>query len=172
MILSWDAGDERLMCHLVVASGTVFEKSVNAPNKTILTFPAKEDFSVDFISGSTEIIHVDVKGLHTALSNLTQAETSSAEVHLTMRLDARGFLQAANAVLHVPADATKESMTDKLKGLFGGSKDADAEEGKDGEEADAEEVKTKDKKIALKFTESVLGSKALTGEAKRQSKAR
>jgi hypoxia up-regulated 1 len=85
-----------------------------------------------------------------------------------MRLDARGHLATANAVLVSNVTEAKEGgVAGALKGLFGGKKDK-----ADAEEYGAEEVEIKGEKVALRFREKHLGIKPLTGEEKRTTMAR
>ena len=85
-----------------------------------------------------------------------------------MRLDPRGHLSTANAVLVSNLYEAKEGgVTGALKGFFGGKKDkADAE----GLETD--EVELKGEKVALRFREKHLGTMPMTGEEKRTTMAR
>lgn len=54
------------------------------------------------------------------MTNFTETEMAASQIKLTMRIDSRGFVQTANAVLHIPLEPKeKESVKDKLKGLFG-----------------------------------------------------
>jgi hypothetical protein len=125
-----------------------------------------------------QLVRVEVKDISKAFVNMTDVEIAASHLKLTMRLDSRGFVQAANAVVHIPTTPKeKESVADKLKGLFSGSNkdEADkAEEALKSLEAELEELERndKEKKVALKFSEVPLGIKPLTAEAKKQARAR
>ena len=94
-----------------------------------------------------------------ALANFT---SPSPVANLTMRLDPRGHLSVANAVLVSNVTAAKEGgVAGALKGLFGSKKES---------EEDEEDIKGE--KIALRFREKPLGIKPLTGEEKRTTMAR
>jgi hypothetical protein len=109
---------------------------------------------------------------------MTEVEIAASQLKLTMRLDSRGFVQAANAVVHIPTTPKeKESVADKLKGLFSGSSKDEADKAEEAIktlEAELEELEKsdKEKKVALKFSETPLGIKPLSAESKKQAKAR
>lgn len=125
-----------------------------------------------------ELVQVDIRDIEKAFVNMTETEIAASRIKLTMRVDARGFVQAASAVAHMPtAPKEKESVKDKLKGLFGGSNKDEADKADEvlkNLEAELEELENadKEKKVALKFTETALGVKPLSAEIKRQAKAR
>lgn len=103
-------------------------------------------------------------------------------INLTFRLDHRGHIAAANAVI-VSNSTTPESaggVAGALKGLFGKKEkkeEVDVAITEEGEEEDGE-VKTESKKeakkekVAVKFREKALGLKAMSGEEKRVTMAR
>ena len=109
---------------------------------------------------------------------MTDVEIAGSQLKLTMRLDSRGFVQAANAVVHIPiTPKEKESVADKLKNLFSGSSKDEADKAEEAIktlEAELEELEKSDteKKVALKFSETPLGIKPLSAESKKQAKAR
>jgi hypoxia up-regulated 1 len=127
-----------------------------------------------------ELVRVDVRDIGHAFVNLSDAEIASSQLKLTMRVDARGFVQAANAVVHIPTiPKEKESVMGKLKGLFGDSSNKEeaekAEEALKNLEAELEELEKStenEKKVALKFTETPLGIRPLSAETKKQARAR
>lgn len=85
-----------------------------------------------------------------------------------MRLDPRGHLSAANAVLVSNITETKEGgVAGALKGLFGGKKDKE-----EVEVDDAGELEVKGEKVVLRFRERHIGVKPMTGEEKRTTMAR
>jgi hypothetical protein len=95
-----------------------------------------------------------------------------------MKIDHRGLLHAVNVV--AGGEQKTESLTGKLMGLFGGSKDKDDEPTEESDvteaekqaEAEAEAAKPKEKKVAVRFSEHALGKKPLSSEAKKASKRR
>ena len=126
----------------------------------------------------SQLVRVDVRDISKAFVNMTDVEIAASQLKVTMRLDSRGFVQAANAVVHIPTTPKeKESVADKLKGLFSGSSKDEADKAEDvikTLEAELEELEKsdKEKKVALKFSETQLGIKPLSAESKKQAKAR
>lgn len=112
---------------------------------------------------------------------MSNFSTPEPVINLTFRLDHRGHIAAANAVVVSNATASAEStggMAGALKGLFGKKEkkedgEATVEEGTE-EDVDAKDVKkeVKKEKVAVKFREKALGLKAMTGEEKRVTMAR
>ena len=88
-------------------------------------------------------------------------------INLTMRLDPRGHLSTANAVVVSDnIDSKDGGVAGAIKGLFGGKKE------KVEDEAEGTEAETKGEKVALRFREKHLGVKPMTGEEKRTTMAR
>ena len=103
--------------------------------------------------------------LDTAVSNFS---SPSPIVNLTMQLDRRGHLSAANAILISNVTEAKEGgMAGALKGLFGGKKDK-----AEGTAEDTEEAETKGDKVVLRFKETQIGLQPMTREEKRMTLAR
>lgn len=119
------------------------------------------------------ILSVELLNLASALTNFTAPEPV---VNLTLRLDARGHLAVANAVLVSNAteeEATSGGVAGALKGLFG-KKDKEEVEDSNSTEA-VNEKKEKGKKlekVSLRFKEHHLGVKHATGEEKRKIMSR
>lgn len=94
-----------------------------------------------------------------------------------MRLDSRGHLATANAVIvsNATEDEASAGVAGKWKGLFG-KKDKETEE--ESEEVTEKDIKEKEKKkpkpekLALRFKEHHLGVKSTSGEDKRKIMAR
>lgn len=118
---------------------------------------------------------VEILNLASALTNFTAPEPV---VNLTMRLDARGHLAVANAVLVSNApeeEASSGGVAGALKGLFG-KKDkeeiVDAELTEDAADEKKDKSKKKPEKVSLRFKEHHLGVKHATGEEKRKIMSR
>jgi hypoxia up-regulated 1 len=113
---------------------------------------------------------VHILDVATAMTNFS---APSPVINLTMRLDPRGHLSAANAVLvSNVTDPAFGGVAGALKGLFGKK---DKEDGKDEGEAEAEsgpETNVKSQKVAVRFREKHLGVNHMTGEEKRTTLAR
>ena len=113
-----------------------------------------------------------------SLNNFTSPEPV---INLTFRLDHRGHVAAANAVIISNATTPEEGsggVAGALKGLFG-KKEKKAEDEATVEEESEDDVKVdtikkevKKEKVAVKFREKALGLKAMTGEEKRVTMAR
>jgi hypoxia up-regulated 1 len=120
---------------------------------------------------SQPVLSVEIMDVEAALANFT---SPSPIVNLTMRLDSRGHLAAANAVL--VSNVTESStggVAGAIKGLFG-KKDKEKTEDSavEGENDETSALPVKGEKIALKFRERHLGIKAMNGEEKRTAMAR
>jgi len=131
----------------------------------------RADPRVTTLTSRNDILSVELLNVDSALANFSSPEPI---VNLTMRLDARGHLATANAVL--VSNATEEAsggVAGAFKGLFG-KKDKEDKESE--EDAESKDVKTKEKKkvekVALRFREHHLGVKPASGEEKRKIMAR
>lgn len=99
-------------------------------------------------------------------------------INLTMRLDSRGHLATANAVVvsNATEDESSGGVAGKWKGLFGKKdKETDETETKEATEKDVKEKekkKPKAEKLALRFKEHHLGVKSTSGEERRKIMAR
>jgi len=118
---------------------------------------------------SKPVLSVEILDIETALANYT---SPLPIVNLTMRLDSRGHLAAANAVLvSNVTDTTPGGVAGAIKGFFG-KKDKAEEASGEVEGDETPEVPVKGEKVALKFRERHLGVKPMTGEEKRTTMAR
>lgn len=120
-------------------------------------------------------LSVQIIDVATSMSNFT---APSPAINVTVRLDPRGHLSIANAVLvSNTTDSASSGVAGALKGLFGKKDKEDAKEvaGADAE-ADSEETpseaSSKVQKVAVRFRERQLGVKHMTGEEKRTTLAR
>ncbi|WVW83006.1 hypothetical protein I302_105022 [Kwoniella bestiolae CBS 10118] len=128
-------------------------------------------------SQSKPILSVSINDIQKSLKNFTSPQPV---IQVTLRLDPRGYLSVANAVITSNTPEVEDGgVAGKLKGLFGGKKDDSAEEnateeGEEGGSGGKEDAKAKSKKqkIALRFKEKHLGVRAMTGEEKRTTQAR
>lgn len=201
---------ERSVYDISLGDEVIFEKGTKLGERKIITLPIpsdneRDEIVLDFaqsthvINGqstsitennqavSKPILSVTINDIAKSLKNYT---SPSPVVQVTLRLDPRGYLSVANAVLSSNAtdsssDGKDGGVAGKLKGLFGSKKDK-SESGEDviGEEDDDVENKledvinalkkkdTKKSKIALKFKEKHTGIRPMTGEEKRTTQAR
>lgn len=123
------------------------------------------------------VLSVQMMEVASALSNFS---SPSPVLNMTMRLDARGHLAVANAIIVSNASQTLESgaetesgggVAGALKGLFGGKKE-EGDDAKASEEVETPKNETKPEKVVVKFKERALGVRAMTGEEKRTTMAR
>ncbi|AFR93399.1 hypoxia up-regulated 1 [Cryptococcus neoformans C23] len=161
--------------------GAIFPEGTVLGERKAITLPAKGDVTLEFTerishpdsahASSREpqsILSVEVHDVEKALADFTAPEPV---INITMRLDPKGHVSAANAVLVSNVTDSKDGgVAGALKNLFGSKE----EEAKEGEEDDKEQKDTKGKspKVALKFREKHLGLKPLSGEEKRTTNAR
>lgn len=107
---------------------------------------------------------MQVVDLNKALANFS---APFPVINLTMRLDPRGHLSTANAVLVSNITDAKSGMADTIKGLFGGKKEKEIEATEDVGEAEG-----KGEKVAVRFREKHVGQKSMSGEEKRTTFSR
>jgi hypothetical protein len=95
---------------------------------------------------------------------------------VNVKLDSRGILHTANAILTYVTKPEAPSVAGKLKGLFGGNKDKsqgeDVEKASDKTEEELALEQPKEKKIGLRFTEHATGIKPMSAEERRNAKKR
>lgn len=129
------------------------------------------------LTRSQPILSVSLVDVPSSLNNFSSPEPI---VNLTMRLDTRGHLATANAVLvsNLTEPEAKGTMAGAIKGLFGGKKDKEDKD-KEGEAEQIEEVdlastpkKPKPEKVAVKFRDRALGVKGMSVEEKRNTQTR
>jgi hypoxia up-regulated 1 len=122
-------------------------------------------------------LSVQIIDVATSMSNFT---APSPAINVTVRLDPRGHLSIANAVLvSNMTDSASSGVAGALKGLFGKKDkedvkdDAGVDAETDSEEATSEaSSSSKTQKVAVRFRERQLGVKHMTGEEKRTTLAR
>jgi hypoxia up-regulated 1 len=123
-----------------------------------------------------EISRLEIHGIHQAVANLTKDEVEESNVSVNVKLDSRGILHTANAILTYVTKPEAPSVAGKLKGLFGGNKDKsqgeDAEKASDKTEEELALEQPKEKKIGLRFTEDATGIKPMSAEERRNAKKR
>ncbi|KAJ9094363.1 hypothetical protein QFC19_007971 [Naganishia cerealis] len=161
--------------------GVVFP-AYQVAERQSLNFPPTDDIMVDFLytghnaPSSAEISKLEIHGIHQAVANLTKDEVEESNVNVNVKLDNRGILHTANAVLTYVTKPETPSVADKLKGLFGGNKDRqdaeDAEKNSDTVEEDPVQEQPREKKIGLRFTEHAAGIKPMSAEERRNAKKR
>nr|ODN95058.1 hypoxia up-regulated 1 [Cryptococcus depauperatus CBS 7855] len=166
----------------IVDKGVVFPQGTILGERKTFTFPAKGDINLEFIQTIDQpasahsslypqpILSVQVYDVEKALNEFTASEPV---VNLTLRLDPKGHLSAANAVLVSNVTEFKEGgVAGVIKGLFGSKDEADKGEQDKEEQDGTSRSKAKDQKMALKFREKHLGIKSMSGEEKRITNAR
>lgn len=151
--------------------------------KSILLKP-EDEIHAEFSQGGTVISELTIPDIKDALANFTGAEPA---VNLTLRIDTRGLLSVANAVLVSEAkdEEPASGVAGAIKGLFGkkdkeeATEDADADESEDNEpkaqenETAARPAKKATKpRVPLKFREKPVGPTYLTKEEKQQTNQR
>lgn len=120
-----------------------------------LTFKRKEDFSVvlnypnEVMSGfPREILEAKIVGIPEAIDNLTQRGAIDPVIKATVVLSESGFVSVRDAVAY--GEIKDDSITGKLKGLFGGGGDQVPLETDVDEAAPKDEKMEKDKKDEAK----------------------
>ncbi|KAJ3743119.1 Hsp70 protein-domain-containing protein [Lentinula detonsa] len=103
----------------------IFPAGSKVNSKKTLTFKRKEDFSIHFDYKNpvapgfpTQLLEVEFFGVAEALGNLTERGATNNVVKATVQLSESGFISVTEAV--ATGDIKDESLTGKLKGLFGG----------------------------------------------------
>lgn len=121
-----------------------------------LTFKRKEDFSVvlnypnEVMSGfPREILEAKIVGIPEAIDNLTERGAIDPVIKATVVLSESGFVSIGDAIAY--GEIKDDSITGKLKGLFGGGSDqvpleTDADEGAPKDEKIDKDKKDKAKK--------------------------
>ncbi|KAK0421486.1 heat shock protein 70 family [Armillaria borealis] len=105
-------------------STTIFPAGSKTGSKKTLTLKWKEDFDIylDYKTAPapgflTRILEVEVSGVAEAIGNLTECGATDPVVKATLMLSESGFVSVTNAVAF--GEIKDESITGKLKGLFG-----------------------------------------------------
>ncbi|WWC61044.1 uncharacterized protein I303_103622 [Kwoniella dejecticola CBS 10117] len=201
---------ERSFHDIKMGDEVVFAQGTKLGERKVLTLPTdKDEITLDFTQSthlvkgeststtekdakSKPILSVTISDIQKAVRNFTGP---SPIVQVTLRLDPRGYLSVANAILtsSVPDVEEKDSgVAGALKGLFGSKKDKDKESttGEGAEENGGQDVETttntntntsskdekkketKKQKVALKFKERHTGIRPMSGEEKRTTQAR
>lgn len=170
---------ERSVYPLTMKGEPIFPIGTRLGERKAIQLPAA-DTTLEFEQDGKPILSVAFVDVKQALANFTSAEPI---LNVTLRLDNKGLLSVANAVVVSGAPEHKEGgIAGAISGLFGGrnkEKEEDTEDAESDAPADAETtVKSKDKKdvrgdkVVIKFRETPLGVKTLSGEEKRNIKAR
>lgn len=120
-----------------------------------LTFKRKEDFSVvlnypnEVMSGfPREILEAKIVGIPEAIDNLTERGAIDPVIKATVVLSESGFVSVGDAIAY--GEIKDDSITGKLKGLFGGGGDQELLETDVDEAAPKDEKMEKDKKDKAK----------------------
>ncbi|KAJ3847020.1 Hsp70 protein-domain-containing protein [Lentinula lateritia] len=103
----------------------IFPAGSKVNSKKTLTFKRKEDFRIHFDYKTpvapgfpTQLLEVEFTGVAEALGNLTERGATNNVVKATVQLSESGFISVTEAI--ATGDIKDESLTGKLKGLFGG----------------------------------------------------
>ncbi|KZT23014.1 actin-like ATPase domain-containing protein [Neolentinus lepideus HHB14362 ss-1] len=104
---------------------SVFPPNSKTGTRKTLTFKRKEDLSlkveykwVPAVGFPTELLEVDITGINEAMANLTEMGVLEPVVKVTAALSESGFVSIPEAVAY--GEIKDDSLTGKLKGLFGG----------------------------------------------------
>jgi len=104
----------------------IFPPSSKTGTKKTLTFKRTEDFAVKLQYKNTvspgfpvDILEAHISGVTEALANLTERGAIEPVVKATVALSDSGFVTVKDA--HAFAEVKDDSLTGKLKGLFGGA---------------------------------------------------
>ncbi|KAF9238683.1 heat shock protein 70 family [Melanogaster broomeanus] len=105
---------------------SIFPKGTKYGTRKTLSFKRKEDFSVWFdykdeiASGfPREILQVQISGVAEAIDELTERGATDPIVKVTVALSESGFASVKEAI--ADGEIKDESLTGRLKGLFGGA---------------------------------------------------
>ncbi|TFK24854.1 actin-like ATPase domain-containing protein [Coprinopsis marcescibilis] len=111
---------------------TLFPAGSKTGTKKTLTFKRKEDFNIFFDYKDipapgfpTRMLEVEILGVAEALGNLTERGAIDPVVKATVSLSESGFVSVTGAVAF--GEIKDDSLTGKLKGLFGGSSSTEEE---------------------------------------------
>ncbi|KAH9477088.1 Hypoxia up-regulated protein 1 [Psilocybe cubensis] len=103
----------------------IFPAGSKVGTKKVLTFKRKEDFSLflDYKNPvapgfPTRMLEVDLGNVTEAIANLTERGATDPVVKATLTLSESGFVSVTDAIAF--GEIKDESLTGKLKGLFGG----------------------------------------------------
>ncbi|KAK4684151.1 hypothetical protein P7C73_g6049, partial [Tremellales sp. Uapishka_1] len=161
---------ERSTADIYMNGTLIFEKGAKLGERKTMSFPAVDDFHLEFtLQGLPPnrkllpFLSLQLLDIPTALANFS---SPAPIVNVTLRLDSKGHFSTANAVLVSNGTVESGGMAGAIKGLFGKKeKEGEVEEG---EEAPLSKVE----KLALKFREKSLGIKSISGDEKRTTLAR
>ncbi|KAH6904466.1 heat shock protein 70 family [Coprinopsis sp. MPI-PUGE-AT-0042] len=113
-------------------TSTLFPAGSKTGSKKTLTFKRKEDFDIFFDYKNapapgfpTRMLEVEITGVSEALANLTERGAIDPVVKATVSLSESGFVSVSKAVAF--GEIKDETLTGKLKNLFGGSSTEEAE---------------------------------------------
>jgi hypoxia up-regulated 1 len=103
----------------------IFPAGSKVGSKKVLTFKRKEDFAIfldyksEFAPGfPTRMLEVELGNVTEAIANLTELGAVDPVVKATLSLSESGFVSVTDAVAY--GEIKDDSLTGKLKGLFGG----------------------------------------------------
>jgi len=149
----------------------LFPAGSKANTKKTLTFKRKDDFSLFFDYKTapapgfpTRMLEVEIAGVAEAIGNLTERGAIDPVVKATVSLSESGFVSVTNAIAY--GEIKDDSLTGKLKGLFGAASSEDALE------AAAEHTPPRDTSASPEAPESAAanGSDAAGAEGEKKEK--
>lgn len=116
-------------------SSNIFPAGSKVGARKTMTFKRKDDFTIYFdykdvpVPGfPTRMIEVHINGVADAVANMTEmGVTDPVVIKATISLSDSGFISVSDAIAY--GEIKDESLTGKLKGLFGGSSSTEEETG-------------------------------------------
>ncbi|KAF8889043.1 Hsp70 protein-domain-containing protein [Infundibulicybe gibba] len=112
---------------------TIFPAGSKVGTKKTLTFKRKEDFSIHLdyknliVPGfPQQLLEAELAGVTEAIGNLTERGAVDPVVKATLTLSESGFVSVSDAIVF--GEIKDDTITGKLKGLFGGSSSSAEEE--------------------------------------------
>ncbi|KAJ3920624.1 Hsp70 protein-domain-containing protein [Lentinula edodes] len=133
----------------------IFPAGSKVNSKKTLTFKRKEDFRIHFdyktpvASGfPTQLLEVEFTGVAEALGNLTERGATNNVVKATVQLSESGFISVTEAI--ATGDIKDESITGKLKGLFGGNTSSSSSSASSSSETPSVPSQSAEPKVSLK----------------------
>ncbi|RXW20133.1 hypothetical protein EST38_g5719 [Candolleomyces aberdarensis] len=115
-------------------SSNIFPAGSKVGAKKTMTFKRKDDFTIFFdykqapVPGfPTRMIEVHINGVADAILNMTEMGIPDPVIKATVSLSDSGFISVSDAFAY--GEIKDESLTGKLKGLFGGSSSTEEETG-------------------------------------------
>lgn len=124
-----DDGTSRLLRSSLFAANSKLgmKKSLTVKKTDNFSLALSQRLSGDAESDLLSIAELDLKGLNVSSLNLTDADIANSTVNCILEADESGMVQLNEAVFLPPEVKSQESMTDRIKNLFGSSKNKENE---------------------------------------------